>query len=255
MQVRRLLTPLGSAPRAFALIAAAAVVALAGASAQTPPAPAKPAAPKQTAPKQAAPKQPAAPPQAAPGQQPGEQQQMQFIYTPWVKVCGKNPQDPNAKEVCQTAREARLETGQFMAAAALVEPTGDPKKVLQIMLPTGVMLQHGTRVIVDKGQPLSAPYFICFVNGCLSQYEVTQEFVGKMKSGQTLEIQAVNPAMQSISFYLPLADFAKANDGPPTDPKVLEEQHKKLQDELQRRAEEARKKLLESQPAQPGATK
>jgi hypothetical protein len=46
---------------------------------------------------------------------------------------------------------------------------------------------------------------------------------------------------------LPLGDFAKAYDGPPTDPQVFEAQQKKLQDELQRRAEEARKKL-EGQP-------
>ncbi len=46
-----------------------------------------------------------------------------------------------------------------------------------------------------------------------------------------------------------LAEFAKANEGPPTDPKVFEEQQRKLQEELQRRAEEARKKLQNSQPA------
>ena len=46
-----------------------------------------------------------------------------------------------------------------------------------------------------------------------------------------------------ISLPLPLADFAKAYDGPPTDPKVFEEQQRKLQEELQKKAEEARKKL------------
>jgi hypothetical protein len=47
-----------------------------------------------------------------------------------------------------------------------------------------------------------------------------------------------------------MKDFAKAYDGPATDPKVFEEQQKKLQDELQKRAEEARKKL-EGQQATP----
>ena len=47
---------------------------------------------------------------------------------------------------------------------------------------------------------------------------------------------------------LPLVDFGKAYDGPPTDPKVFEEQQKKLQDDLQKRAEEARKKLESTQP-------
>jgi BMFP domain-containing protein YqiC len=35
----------------------------------------------------------------------------------------------------------------------------------------------------------------------------------------------------------------KANEGPPTDPKVFEEQQKKLQEDLQKRADELRKKL------------
>ena len=42
------------------------------------------------------------------------------------------------------------------------------------------------------------------------------------------------------------------SSGPPTDPKVFEEQQKKLQDELQKRAEEARKRL-ENQPPQAAA--
>jgi hypothetical protein len=47
---------------------------------------------------------------------------------------------------------------------------------------------------------------------------------------------------------LPLGEFAKAYDGPPTDPKVFEETQKKLQEELQKRAEEARQKLQAAQP-------
>jgi hypothetical protein len=47
---------------------------------------------------------------------------------------------------------------------------------------------------------------------------------------------------------LPLGDFSKAYDGPPTDPKEFEAQQQKLQAELQKRAEEARKKLEGGQP-------
>ena len=73
--------------------------------------------------------------------------------------------------------------------------------------------------------------------------------IGKMKKGQGLAVQAINSTGQPISLVLPLTDFAKAYDGPPTDPKVFEEQQKKLQDELQRRADEARKKLESQQGA------
>ncbi|HMI11767.1 MAG TPA: invasion associated locus B family protein, partial [Bradyrhizobium sp.] len=52
-----------------------------------------------------------------------------------------------------------------------------------------------------------------------------------------------------LTLPLPLGEFAKAYDGPPTDPKVFEETQKKLQEELQKRAEEARKKLEANPPA------
>ena len=137
-----------------------------------------------------------------------------------------------------------------VVAAVLIEPEGEPKKLLRVTLPLGMQLVHGTRVIVDQNQPMTAPYVICFTNGCMADYEANTDLIGKMKKGQGLVIQAINSTGQPISLVLPLADFGKAYDGPPTDPKVFEEQQKKLQEELQRRADEARKKL-ENQQGQP----
>jgi len=65
-----------------------------------------------------------------------------------------------------------------------------------------------------------------------------------------LIVQAINMQGTPISLPLPLADFAKAYDGPATDPKVFEDQQRKLQEELQKKAEDARKKL-EQQAAPP----
>jgi hypothetical protein len=84
----------------------------------------------------------------------------------------------------------------------------------------------------------------------MADYEANPDMIAKLKKGQGLAVQGINSTGQPISVVLPLGDFGKAYDGPPTDPKVFEEQQKKLQDELQRRADEARKKL-ESQQGQP----
>jgi invasion protein IalB len=48
-----------------------------------------------------------------------------------------------------------------------------------------------------------------------------------MKSGQTLHVQGIYGSGQPINIPMPLADFAKAYDGPPLDPKELEQQEKK----------------------------
>jgi invasion protein IalB len=241
---------------------AAAVALTAGSAfAQQPAAPApaaKPAAPakkpapaKPAAPAAAAPAAPEAQQQAPAQAQGDQQQQVQLIYSPWTKFCLKGQNnDPNAKQVCFTGKDARIESGMPVVAAVLIEPDGEPKKLLRVTLPLGMQLVHGTRVIVDQNQPMTAPYVICFTNGCMADYDASGDLIAKMKKGQGLVIQAINSTGQPISLVLPLADFAKAYDGPPTDPKVFEEQQKKLQEELQRRADEARKKL-ESQQGQP----
>src|SRR5262249_21282150 len=153
MTFSALLAPVRPARRAFAIVATASILAVAAAPiafAQQPaparaPAPAPKAAPKP-APK-AAPKQPA--PQAQPAQpaQPQQQQsqgqgseQMPVIYSPWTKFCGKDQNQANAKEVCLTVKEARLETGQFLAGAPLIDQAGEDKKIFRITLPLGMQL-------------------------------------------------------------------------------------------------------------------
>ena len=270
MNFRILAAPVWPRGRVLALLAAttlsAALIAPA-AEAQTPaPAPGAPApaaAPKAKAAPKAAPKgAPAAPApsaQAAPpaaGAPPAgaQAEQVQLIYAPWTKFCLKG-QDANAKQVCFTGKDGRIESGQPVIAAVVIEPEGEPKKILRVTLPLGMQLVHGTRVIIDNNPPAQSPYVICFQNGCMSDYEVTPEMLANLKKGQNLVVQAINSNGAPLTLPLPLAEFAKAYDGPPTDPKVFEETQKKLQEELQKRAEEARKKLEATQPAANPAAK
>jgi hypothetical protein len=110
-----------------------------------------------------------------------------------------------------------------------------------------MQLVHGTRIIIDGNPPLQSPFVICMQNGCMSDYEATPELINNMKKGQNLVVQAITANAQPLTLPLPLgAEFTKAYDGPPTDPKVFEENQKKLQEELQKKAEEQRKKLEQS---------
>jgi invasion protein IalB len=192
---------------------------------------------------------------------PAPEQQIQLIYSPWTKFCMKG-QDANAKQVCFTGKDGRIESGQPVIAAVLIEPEGETKKILRVTLPLGMQLVHGTRVIVDSNPPAQSPYVICFQNGCMSDYELTPELLANLKKGQNLVVQAIHSNGAPLTLPLPLTEagggFAKAYDGPPTDPKKLEENNKKLQEELQKRANDARQKLESAQPptaaAPPNAT-
>jgi invasion protein IalB len=266
MNFRILATSVGPRGRLLALLAATvlAVPFAFDAHAQAP-APGAPAAPKKAAAPKAAPKAaPAAPAPAAQAPAQGapaaqaqapaqggaaqpQDQQIQLIYAPWTKFCLKG-QDANAKQVCFTGKDGRIESGQPVIAAVIIEPEGEPKKILRVTLPLGMQLVHGTRIIVDNNAPLQSPYVICFQNGCMSDYEATPELLASMKKGQNLVVQAINANGAPLTLPLPLGEFAKAYDGPPTDPKQFEETQKKLQEELQKRAEEQRKKLEQANP-------
>jgi invasion protein IalB len=198
---------------ASALLVAAAVSV---ASAQPKPGaqPAKPAA--------------AAPAQAAPGAPP------QLIYSPWAKQCGK-AQDAGGKTGCVTTRSSFAETGFPAVALALIEPDGE-KKVFRITVPElPVAMAPGMRLVVDQGAPVPGAYLTCFRGACIAETEATPDIITKMKSGQNLFVQVVTMNNQVAAFPFPLADFKKVNEGPASDPKVLEGEMKKLMEDLQKR--------------------
>jgi hypothetical protein len=112
----------------------------------------------------------------------------------------------------------------------IIEREGEPKKIFRVTLPLGVDLARRTSIAVDNNAPVKSPYVICLANGCMSDYEVTPELLTNMTKGQNLVVQGIDSGGTPLSLPLPLAEFAKAYNGPPTDIKVF------LQEDLQRRA-------------------
>jgi len=252
--------------RAFAVILAIAMcaaVATPDAIAQTPPAGTKPPA---AAGKKPPPKTPAQP--QAPAQPPNQQQAGNppviippLIYRRWTKVCPTKDANPNitGKQPCFVFMEGRDDGGVLVVRATLMEVEGEPKKAFVVSFIYGVDLMRGTHIVVDQG-PLeaTAPYIVCVppnvpppLFGCVSQYEINADVINGMKKGKFLTLQTLFNG-QTLSPQLPLTDFAKAYDGPPTDLKAEAEQEQKLQQELANRAK-AKAEELTKKNATPGA--
>jgi invasion protein IalB len=190
---------------------------------------------KSQAPK-AAPKGQAQQPDQAP---PAAPEIPPLVYSNWAKLCSKSP-EAGGKTMCRIGKDGRLDSGTPMVGAVLLEVEGEPRKILQIMLPLGILLPRGTRVLVDNDEPgaLVMPIVVCAGGGCMAQAEASTDMVAKLKKGQNLYVQAYNMQQAVFTLAVPLADFAKAYDGPPTDPKDMEDRNKKLQEELQKRGEQ-----------------
>jgi invasion protein IalB len=151
----------------------------------------------------------------------------QLIYSPWAKFCGRG--SLGGREVCFTGKDARTKDGQTFMAATLIEPEGQPKK-FRVSVPSSLH-PRGPRIIIDKEPEVSSTFFSCSANTCTADYEATPELVDKLKKGQMLQIQ-VGGLAPMIPILLPLADssgnsFTRANEGPPTDPKVFQERQRK----------------------------
>jgi len=84
-----------------------------------------------------------------------------------------------------------------------------------------VALVPGARIVIDEKEAMTAPFVVCLpANGCMADYKADADLIEKLKKGRSLAIQAVDKG-RSISFTLPLTGFAKAYDGPPSDPTGL----------------------------------
>ncbi len=162
----------------------------------------------------------------------------------WIKICTKDKQADN-KDVCLVTQEVRSDTGEFMASVSIREVSGEDKKTLMAAVPPGTLIQPGIRVQVDDGEQKSGKYVICLPNACYAELEIAQDFVDKMKAGKNLVVSVINNQGKAVGVGLTLVGFTKGYEGDPVDTEVLAQQRKKLQDELQKRAEEARKKMMD----------
>jgi invasion protein IalB len=198
---------------------------------------------------------PAAQPAAAPAESNPADTKAGLIYSQWTKICTETG-EPNAKpserkRICLTAKEARLESGLPAVGVLLIEPDKDPKKTLRVSLPLGMQLPPGTRIVIDQSRPLSSPYLICLSEGCIAEFDATSDLINRLKKGKQLAVQAINSNGQAIGINLPLGDFAKVVDGPPTDTSAFEEEQKQRAEDVRRRINEARQ-LVESERARVG---
>ena len=166
----------------------------------------------------------------------------------WTKVCGHD--NAANKDVCYTTRDFGTQADQPpVLALAVYDVKGEDQKIVRFLMPVGLMLRPGFRISVDKSAALEGAFEICFPNGCFAEVKVKGPTIDAMKKGQVVNVAVKNQVNNEVTFVVPVAGFGKAFDGPAIDPKVLEDQQKKLQEEMQKKAEDMRK----SEAAKTGA--
>jgi invasion protein IalB len=229
--------------RGASVLAAAAVLAASGAMAQTTkPAPAPAPAPSATA----APAAPAGPGAPAAGPAGPVKLDLTPMQAPWTKICGKD--QGSAKEVCYTTRDFGQAADQPPTLAiAVYQMANEDRRIARFLLPVGLLLRPGFRLVIDKGEPIDGKFAICFPNGCFAEADLNSKTIGDLKKAQIASVIVRNQANIEVTFNLPMKDFGAAFDGQAVDPKVLEQQNQELQKQLEERAQAQRQKLEQQQ--------
>lgn len=141
----------------------------------------------------------------------GEHKVREISFSDWQRLCFEMPD--GKRLACRTTTTGTWEGGQTAVRLDLIE--GDNTARLQMFLPTGLYLQTGVTVAVDKAEPVQIPYTWCFPNGCIAAGAVKPELIRQMESGRTLVLGVVDSNVLTVNTAIPLDRFAPIRKGPP----------------------------------------
>jgi invasion protein IalB len=166
----------------------------------------------------------------------------------WEKICGT----VNDQQECHIGRKRLAATGQPIAQFLVIEREG--KKLLQVAVPPVALIQPGVQIKIDDGEPTGVQYVVCTPGECLALGEINEDFIGRLKRGGNVVISMVNPQGKPVSFDISLVGFTSTYDGPGIDPEEAQQRQQRLEDELKRKADEARERLMQLQQQQSSTT-
>jgi invasion protein IalB len=163
----------------------------------------------------------------------------------WVKVCRTD--EKQKKEICKTAFDLRTTGGQFLASLAVVEATGESRKFIDLIMPTGLLLQPGVKVQVDQNKAEEGKYGMCAADGCIAQLVASEALTGLMKKGTNLTVTAQGQSGNPVEFVFPLVNFKGANEGKPMDDAALKKREEAIAAENAQKQKSIEDQLREQQ--------
>ena len=162
----------------------------------------------------------------------------------WFKACSKQ-QDV---DICNVQNIVTAGSGQLITGVSLIDLRGKVnRKVFQVTVPSGRLVQPGIGLQVDGGKAQKLDYVICFPDRCVAEVPLTDQLVTSFKKGQQITLTSINFQNQPNPIKIALSGFSDAFDGPALKQSDIEDRQKKLQDFVAKNNEDFAKKLKEEQ--------
>lgn len=170
----------------------------------------------------------------------------------WFKTCSK--QEDN--DVCVVQNVVLAQNGQMITAVGLITVEGKVnRKLLQVSVPTARLIPPGVMMQIDGGKGQKLDYAVCLPDKCTAEVPLTDAMIASLKKGNEIVFTSINFRRAPNPIKIALTGFTGAYDGAAITQPQLAESQRSLQEGMQKKAEEARKKLEAAQDAAKGAPK
>ncbi len=142
------------------------------------------------------------------------------------------------------------QNGQLVTAVGLITVEGKVnRKILQVSVPTARMIPPGITMQIDGGKGQKLDYAVCLPDKCTAEVPLTDAMIASLKKGGEVVFTSMNFRRAPNPIKISLNGFTGAFDGEPITQSQLAESQRTLQEGMQKKAEEARKKLEDAQNA------
>jgi invasion protein IalB len=162
----------------------------------------------------------------------------------WYKACTQQAEN----DVCVVQNIMAAANGQLLTAVGLITVQGEVnQRVMQVSVPSARLIQPGIQMQVDDNEALRLEYAVCMPDKCVAEVPLTDAIVSSFKGGSEVTFTSVNFQRAPNPIEISLAGFTDAFDGEAMAQSELEQRQRALQEEMQRKAAEARSRLEEAQ--------
>lgn len=167
----------------------------------------------------------------------------------WFKTCTK--QDDS--DLCVVQNVVAAQNGQLITAVGLITVEGKVnRKILQVSVPTARLVPPGIVMQIDGGKGQKLDYVVCLPDKCTAEVPLTDAMIASLKKGNEVVFTSINFRRAPNPIKVALNGFTGAFDGPAMPQEQLAQSQRSLEEGLQKKAEETRKKLEDAQNAAKG---
>ncbi|AYD01257.1 invasion associated locus B family protein [Neorhizobium sp. NCHU2750] len=164
----------------------------------------------------------------------------------WFKTCTKQEDS----DLCVVQNVILAQNGQLITAVGLITLDGKiNRKILQVSVPTARLVPPGIVMQIDGGKGMKLDYTVCLPDKCTAEVPLTDPMIASLKKGNEVVFTSMNFRRAPNPIKVALTGFTGAFDGPAITQSQLAESQRTLEEGMQKKAEEARKKLEDAQAA------